>query len=174
MSSSIKPLAHRRKRVRFETENSSDPSISEESALAPTSAADDSTAASDLESDSDSELSESSEEPSSDSSSEDEEEEDATSDAELQEQEGNHGVINLRAGQGKKPTMKLDKDELGPDIRHFLKDFLPQLKAANDELEAQKKAGTLKDKEIDMTDDKEGEPYIEMVSGDLCAKTCPG
>jgi hypothetical protein len=172
MSSSAKPLAHRRKRVRFETDNSSDPSISEESALAPTSVADDSTVASDLESDSESELSESSEEPSSDSSSEDEEE-DATSDAELQEQEGNNGVINLRAGQGKKPTMKLNKDELGPDIRDFLKDFLPQLKAANDELEAQKKAGTLKDKEIDMTDEKEGEPYIEMVSGRMQDKGCP-
>jgi hypothetical protein len=33
--------------------------------------------------------------------------------------------------------MKLDKDELGPDIRSFLKDFLPQLKDANDELESQ-------------------------------------
>lgn len=174
MSSSNNTLAHRRKRVRFQTGDSSDPSISEESALAPTSIADDSTAASDFGSDSDSELSESSEEPSSESSSEDEDEEDATSDAELQEQEGNNGVINLRAGQGKKPTMKLDKDELGPDIRDFLKDFLPQLKAANDELEAQKKAGTLKDKEIDMAEDKECEPYIEMVRGATCGKGHPG
>jgi hypothetical protein len=163
MAGTNNTLAHRRKRVRFETDGSSEPSISEESALAPTSVADDSTVASDFGSDSDSELSESSEEPSSESSSEDEEEEDAASDAELREQEGNNGVINLRAGQGKKPTMKLDKEELGPDIRDFLKDFLPQLKAANDELEAQKKAGTLKSREIDMADAEEGEPYIEMV-----------
>lgn len=164
MSGTKEPLAHRRKRVRFEADASSDPSISEESALASTSAADDSTVASDFGSDSDSELAESSEEPSSDSSSEDEDEEDAASDAELHEPKGSNGVVNLRAGQGKKPTMKLDKKELGPDIRDFLKDFLPQLKAANDELEAQRKAGTLKGREIDMTDAEEPEQYIEMVS----------
>jgi hypothetical protein len=69
----------------------------------------------------------------------------------------------LRAGQGTKPVMKLSKKEMGPDIRTFLKDFLPQLKAANDELMAHKKAGTLKSREIDMTDADEAEEYIEMV-----------
>ncbi|EAT82306.1 hypothetical protein HBH56_108460 [Parastagonospora nodorum] len=165
MSGTKDSLAHRRKRVRFEADASSDPSISEESALASTSVADDSTVTSDFGSDSDSELSESSEEPSSDSSSEDEDDEDAASDAELHEHKGNNGVVNLRAGQGKKPTMKLNKEELGPDIRDFLKDFLPQLKAANDELEAQRKAGTLKSREIDMTDAEEADQYIEMDLG---------
>jgi hypothetical protein len=153
--------AHRRKRVRFDTDDSSEPSISDESALASTNAADDSTIASDFGSDSDSDLSESSEEPSSESSSEDEED-DAASDMELEEQAGKDGVVNLRLG--KKPTMKLDKDELGPDIRTFLKDFLPQLKAANDELEAQRKAGTLESKMIDANEEP-GEQYIEMVIG---------
>jgi hypothetical protein len=153
--------AHRRKRVRFDTDDSSEPSISDESALASTNAADDSTIASDFGSDSDSDLSESSEEPSSESSSEDEED-DAASDMELEEQAGKDGVVNLRVG--KKPTMKLDKDELGPDIRTFLKDFLPQLKAANDELEAQRKAGTLESKMIDANEEP-GEQYIEMVKG---------
>tara|TARA_R110002003_G_scaffold31_5_gene1892 strand:- start:15996 stop:16487 length:492 start_codon:yes stop_codon:yes gene_type:complete len=153
--------AHRRKRVRFDADDSSEPSISDESALASTNAADDSTIASDFGSDSDSDLSESSEEPSSESSSQ-EEEDDAASDMELEEQAGKDGVVNLRLG--KKPTMKLDKDELGPDIRTFLKDFLPQLKAANDELEAQRKAGTLESKMIDANDET-GEQYIEMVRG---------
>lgn len=151
--------AHRRKRVRFDADDSSEPSISDESALASTNAADDSTIASDYGSDSDSVLSSSSEEPSSESSSEDEQG-DAASDMSLEEQEGKDGVINLRVG--KKPTMKLDKDELGPDIRIFLKDFLPQLKAANEELEAQRKAGTLGSRMIDANEET-GEQYIEMV-----------
>ncbi|KAH7067262.1 hypothetical protein BKA63DRAFT_570572 [Paraphoma chrysanthemicola] len=154
--------AHRRKRVRFDTDDSSEPSISDESALASTNAADDSTVASDFDSNSDSELSESSEEPSSESSSEDEED-DAASDMDLEEQQGEDGVVNVRIG--KKPTMKLDKDELGPDIGSFLKEFLPQLKAANDELEAQRKAGTLDSKMIDAGEEEDAEQYIEMDLG---------
>jgi len=153
--------AHRRKRVRFEADDSSEPSISDESALASSNAADDSTAASDYDTDSESSLSDSSEEPSSESSSEDEDD-DAASDDNLEKHEGNNGVINLRAGQGKKPSMKLDQEELGPDIRTFLKDFLPQLKAANEEVEKQRQAGTLKG--IDADEAEEDEPYIEMVS----------
>jgi hypothetical protein len=38
------------------------------------------------------------------------------------------------------------------------------LKAANDELMAAKKAGTLKSREIDMVDAEEEKEYIEMVS----------
>jgi len=150
--------------VRFSNEPSS-PSASSESALASTNAADDSTTnPSDLgTSDSDSELSESSEEPSSEeSSSEEEEEDDDDEDTEMEEPEGQDGVVNLRANRGKKPVMRLGDEDLGPDIRDFLKDFLPQLKAANDELEAQKKAGTLKS--LDAGPEDEGEPYIEMVS----------
>jgi hypothetical protein len=166
MSRPANTSPHRPKRVRFEAEDSSKPSISDESALAPTSVANGSTAASDDDSDSGSELSESSEEPSSESSSEDEDE-DAALDVDMGKQKGRDGIINLRAGQGKKPVMRLNKNELGPDIRIFLKDFLPQLKAANDELEAQRKAGTLKSREIDMTDAEDVEQYIEMVSVEL-------
>jgi hypothetical protein len=149
--------AQQPKRVRFQPANGS-------TAKKSAPAADDSTVASDNGSDSDSELSESSEDPSSESESEEEsEDEDAMLDAAPQKKQASNGVTNLRAGQGTKPVMKLSKKEMGPDIRTFLKDFLPQLKAANDELMAHKKAGTLKSREIDMTDADEAEEYIEMV-----------
>lgn len=141
--------------------------MSSESALASTTAADD-TATNPTDyatSDTDSTLSESSEEPSSDeSSSEDDDDDDDGEDTEMEldEPKGADGVVNLRANRGKKPIMKLSKEEMGPDIRDFLKDFLPRLKAANEELEAQKRAGTLKS--MDAEDQDEGEPYIEMVS----------
>ena len=151
--------SHRRKRVRFSGDDSSEPSISDESALVPTSVADESTDASNYNSDSESDLSESSEEPSDDSSSE---EESDNADTEMEDSTEPDEVVNLRANRGTKPVMKLDQDELGPDIRTFLKDFLPQLKAANEELEAQKKAGTLQS--LDAVSGEEGEPYIEMVS----------
>ncbi|KAI4954245.1 hypothetical protein J4E91_001955 [Alternaria rosae] len=161
-------VAHRSKRVRFSNEpESSPPSISSDPALASTNAADDSTTnASDFgTSDSDSELSESSEEPSSNESSSEEEEDDGEdTEMELEEPLSQDGVVNLRANRGTKPVMKLGNDDLGPDIRGFLKDFLPQLKAANEELEAQKKAGTLKSLESVEGQD-EGEPYIEMDLG---------
>jgi hypothetical protein len=150
----------RPKRVRFQTSGSSDP--------AATSTADDSAVGSDQDSDS-SELSESSEDPSSESSDEDEDE---ALDVDMNERQGKDGVTNLRAGQGKKPTMKFDRTKLGPDIRIFLKDFLPQLKAANDELESHRKAGTLKSREIDMTDADDVEEYIEMVSQTLEGGMC--
>ncbi|KAL1797738.1 hypothetical protein ACET3X_004344 [Alternaria dauci] len=166
-------VAHRSKRVRFSNEpESSPPSMSSDSALASTNAAADSTTnASDFgSSDSDSELSESSEEPSSDESSSEKEDDDADSgdgentDMELEEPTSQDGIVNLRANRGKKPIMRLGEEELGPDIRGFLKDFLPQLKAANEELEAQKKAGTLKSLDSPDAHD-EGEPYIEMDLG---------
>lgn len=120
-------------------------------------------------SDSESELSESSEEPSSESSSEDEsdvEESKSTAEAKQQARRGkSDGITNLRAGQGQKPIMRINKDDMGPDIRDFLKDFLPQLKAANEELVAHRKAGTLKSREIDMVDAPEEEEYIEMDLG---------
>lgn len=109
-------------------------------------------------------MSDSSSDPSSESSSEDDEsdeDEDTASESNLPDHTGRNGITSLRAGQGKKPTMRLDQDELGPDIRDFLKDFLPQLKKANEELEEQKRAGTLKG--IDDEDGVEGETYIEMV-----------
>lgn len=129
----------------------------------------------DSASDSDSELSESSEDPSSESSSEDENDTEQSKSTNAKQQarrRKNDGITNLRAGQGQKPIMRLDKNELGPDIRDFLKDFLPQLKAANEELVAHRKAGTLKSREIDMVDAPEEEEYIEMVSF-LPPKTIP-
>jgi hypothetical protein len=131
---------------------------------------DDSTNASEVDSDSESEISDSSEEPSSDSSSdEDSEPESETESAsDVASADNEDGVIKLRANRGKKPRMKISKAELGPDLRPFLKDFLPQLKAANDELEAAKLAGTLKDKTIeeDGEDQDDGErQYIEMDLG---------
>ncbi|OAL05566.1 hypothetical protein IQ06DRAFT_312904 [Phaeosphaeriaceae sp. SRC1lsM3a] len=122
----------------------------------------------DSASDSDSELSESSEDPSSESSSEDENDTEQSKSTNAKQQarrRKNDGITNLRAGQGQKPIMRLDKNELGPDIRDFLKDFLPQLKAANEELVAHRKAGTLKSREIDMVDAPEEEEYIEMDLG---------
>ncbi|KAF9700522.1 hypothetical protein EKO04_001895 [Ascochyta lentis] len=157
-------LADRRKRAKVSPENSSEPSLSRQqgSTTKPQTAPAESTDASDLNSgDESSELSESSEEPSDLSSSEDEDE-NAHVDVETPKEPE---VVNLRANRGKKPTYKLDQEEFGPDIRTFLKDFLPQLKAANEELEAQRKEGTLKKREIDTVDAEEDEQYIEMNLG---------
>ena len=133
--------------------------------------------ATDTNTDSESELSESSEEPSDLSSSDEEDdgedddeadhagEDSKSTQMELDEHQQQDEVVNLRANRGQKPTFKLSEDELGPDIRTFLKDFLPQLKAANEELEAQRKAGTLKKREIDAVDADEDKEYIEMVCG---------
>ncbi|KAF5846336.1 hypothetical protein GGP41_003743 [Bipolaris sorokiniana] len=164
-------VPHRTKSVRFSNEPTSSPSMSSQSALASTNAIGDTvTNASDYgTSDTDSTLSESSEEPSSDESSSEEEDDDDENDdgedteMELDEAKGTDGVVNLRANRGTKPIMKLTKAEMGPDIRGFLKDFLPRLKAANEELEAQKRAGTLR--RLDAEDQQEGEPYIEMDLG---------
>jgi hypothetical protein len=159
----VAPLAHRRKHAKASPENSSEPSVAEStSAVKATGTAAKSSDVNDANSESESELSESSEEPSDLSSSEDEDADESTKmDVEPQREPD---VVNLRANRGKKPTYKLDEEELGPDIRTFLKDFLPQLKAANEELEAQRKEGTLKKREIDAVDGEEDEQYIEMVS----------
>lgn len=164
MTSSATPqLAHRNKRTKASTENSpessarSDSDLATKASRAPTK----STEADHVGSaDESSELSESSEEPSDLSSSEDEEEGSTKMDVEEPKEPD---VVNLRANRGQKPTYKLDDEELGPDIRTFLKDFLPQLKAANEELEAERNKGTLKKREIDVVEGDEDEQYIEMV-----------
>jgi hypothetical protein len=164
MTSPVAPLAHRRKRSKVSPENSSEPSVSSksESTLKASSAPTETTDASDLNSGGESsELSESSEEPSDLSSSEDEDEESTKMDAAASTEPE---VVNLRANRGQKPTYKLDEEDLGPDIRTFLKDFLPQLKAANEELEAERKQGTLKKREIDAVEGEDDEQYIEMVT----------
>jgi len=134
--------------------------MSEDSALASTSVGEPSTEASDLDSDASSELSSSSEEPSDESSSSDDasDDDDDGNDTEMEDM-----VENLRVNRGTKPVMRLDHEHLGPDIRSFLKDFLPQLKAANDELERQKQAGTLRS--LDAGPEEDGAPYIEMDLG---------
>lgn len=157
------PLAHRRKRAKVSPDNSSETSISSksDSTVKASNAIGQSTDASDLNSDDESsELSESSEEPSDLSSSEDEDAESTKMDTETPKEPE---VVNLRANRGTKPTYRLDEEELGPDIRTFLKDFLPQLKAANEELEAQRKEGTLKKRVIESVDADEDQQYIEMV-----------
>jgi hypothetical protein len=166
MSAQVSPQdAHPSKRSELSPKHSAEPAMSD----APAAAAP--AQATDANTDSESELSESSEEPSdlssSDEDDEDQDEERAednkSTQMELDGQEDKDEVVNLRANRGQKPTFKLDQDELGPDIRTFLKDFLPQLKAANEELEAQRKAGTLKKREIDAVDADEDKEYIEMV-----------
>lgn len=162
MTSPAAPLAHRRKRSKLSTEKSSEPPISSkpDSTVKASDPPAEPTDASDLNSDDESsELSESSEEPSDLSSSEDEDEERTNMDAAAPTEPE---IVNLRANRGQKPTYKLDED-LGPDIRTFLKDFLPQLKAANEELEAERKQGTLKKREIDAVEGEDNEQYIEMV-----------
>jgi hypothetical protein len=153
-------VPHRHKRVRFSPNGSSEPSVSD---LASTTGASSTTNASDYGSDGDSsDVSPSSDEPSDDSSSS-EEDEDEGEDTEMEEETEQDGVVILRANRGKKPVMKLaDDEDHGPDIRSFLKDFLPKLKESNEELERQRKAGTLKS--LDDGGEEEGEPYIEMVS----------
>lgn len=156
-------LVHRRKRTKTSPENSSEPSVSSksDSTVKVATAPAESTVASDLNSgDESSELSESSEEPS-DLSSSDNDDESTEMDVEAPKEPE---IVNVRANRGTKPTYKLDEDEFGPDIRVFLRDFLPQLKAANEELEAERKQGTLKNREIDAVDGDEDKQYIEMVS----------
>jgi hypothetical protein len=159
--------AHRAKRVKVHHNSSPEPStISEDSALIPTSVPDEEyTDDSEFDSDISSELSESSDEPSDDSSDEED------SEAKNATTPGTEAVVNLRANRGKKPVMRLHKGEVGEDIRPFLKDFLPKLKAANEELEAQRRAGTLERVEMEekadvaMEDEDDGEEqYIELVS----------
>ncbi|KAF2681637.1 hypothetical protein K458DRAFT_391593 [Lentithecium fluviatile CBS 122367] len=152
----------RTKRPKLQHDSSPEPStVSDDSALAPT--ADASHVDNDMYMSS--EVSESSEEPSDDSGDDDSEMDDAEEDEGDEEHDG-EDVVNLRANRGQKPVMRFDKDEM-EDIRPFLKDFLPKLKAANEELEAQKQAGTLETAEL-AQEDGEGddeEQYIELNLG---------
>lgn len=165
--------SHRRTRSRLtppsaaDSSSTSEPSVtSDTSALVPTSVPEDSTDATVAEHDSDTEsdLSESSEDPSSDSSSDNESNsnsDDAESDNEVENAGDENDRVNLPANRGSKPVMKLRDGELGEDVRPWLKEFLPRLRAANEELEKERKTGALKDKVIER-EDEEGQ-YIEMV-----------
>lgn len=119
-------------------------------------------AKSETESDDDSWISESSEDPSDES---DEDSSEAGEDDHEKDEQEDGGVVNLRANRGVKPDYKISGDEDLEDIRPFLKDFLPKLKAANEELEAQKRAGKLQTSELTGEGERDGEEhYIEMVS----------
>jgi hypothetical protein len=144
-------------------------------APAPTGVPRDAAEESDAESDDGSWLSESSEEPSDESSEgsegsseveDDDEHGRDTDDAGVQRDVAE--VVNLRANMGKRPAFKLPGEEGLEDIRPFLRDFLPRLKAANEELETQKAAGQLQTSEITGDEEAEGEePYIELVRSPL-------
>jgi hypothetical protein len=159
---------HRRTRTKFTSSGPSSASeqyISDVTALLPSNVPAEPTAASDSDDGDDSELSSSSEDPSSESSSDEESDEDSAGD--LEESRDENGVINLPANRGRKPKMRMPKEDLGPDIRDFLKDFLPQLKAANEDLERSRRAGTLKEMTIEAAGERgeaEGQ-YIEMDLG---------
>lgn len=141
----------------------------DEPAPVPTSVPGDAAEASGSESGYESWVSESSEEPSDESSEDDSSEaEDDIDGNEMDEEDAGQDaveVVNIRANRGQKPDYKLPGDEELEDIRPFLKDFLPKLKAANEELEAQKKAGKLQTSEMIGDEGGDGEEqYIEMVS----------
>ncbi|KAF2276350.1 uncharacterized protein EI97DRAFT_458291 [Westerdykella ornata] len=164
----VKICDHRRTRPKLGTPASNESAVPARSAsrAASTSGASD---IRDMDSEGSSELSESSEEPSSESSSDaasesTSDDDDDDSGSETADERNESGPVNLRANRGEKPHMRISKDELGPDIRDFLKDFLPQLKAANEELEAERQAGTLENRKIETEGDGEGE-YIEMNLG---------
>jgi len=109
--------------------------------------------------DSDSELSTSSEEPSSDSESEDSDSEIDTSDRASTVDDG-ETIVNVRPGS--KPEMTLESLKGG--LKSRLKAFIPELKAANQELEKEKVDGSIERRNIEHVDEDEG-PYIEMDLG---------
>ncbi|KAF1994894.1 hypothetical protein P154DRAFT_539171 [Amniculicola lignicola CBS 123094] len=136
--------------------------VSDDSVLLPSSISEPSSDASeaDSDSDSDSELSVSSEDPSSDS-----DDDESEMDIDKHEEDADR-ITNLRANQGQKPTIRLSEVDLGPDLRPWLEDFLPKLKAANEELEVERAAGTLAKRAIEIDDDQVGEgQHIEMNLG---------
>ncbi|KAJ4356617.1 uncharacterized protein N0V89_004653 [Didymosphaeria variabile] len=159
----------KRLKTNHESSDSATSTVSLEPKTLSTSAPEVTKGSSDHESDDESWVSESSEEPSEESSEEDSSEAQDDDEREMDEegvQQDAEEVVNLRANRGKRPDFKLPGDEELDDIRPFLKDFLPKLKAANEELEAQKKAGTLQSSEIIGDEEADGEEqYIEMNLG---------
>jgi hypothetical protein len=110
---------------------------------------------------SDSEVSTSSEDPSSSSEDDDSDDESDTSDrASAQDHEE---ITNVRPGT--KPEMKLEA--LGGGLLQRLRTFLPALEAANQELEKEKKDGTIERRNIERVEEGEG-PFIEMVTRSGC------
>jgi len=98
------------------------------------------------------------EEDDGDESSSSSEESNGASDVSNEDKEEGDTIINV--GGAKKPTMRLPTS----DLKSRLSTFLPQLAAANAELEILKENGGLKDRQIDNVQDGEGD-YIEMDLG---------
>lgn len=113
--------------------------------------------------DSDSELSSSSEEPSSESEDDSDNESDTTDRASTQD---NESITNLRPGT--KPNMKLGTLKGG--LLQRLKTFIPELAAANQELEKERLDGTIERRNIERVGEGDG-PFIELVSGQYSSAT---
>lgn len=64
-------------------------------------------------------------------------------------------------------VMRLGRDEMerGKNLRERLKDFLPQIAAANEELERERSAGTLGARNMEDVDEEAQEEFIEMNLG---------
>lgn len=112
--------------------------------------------------DSDSDLSTSSEDPSSESDDDDDgsdsdNESDTTDRALTQDSEA---ITDLRPGT--KPNMKLGALKGG--LLQRLKTFIPELAAANQELDKERLNGTIERRNIERVDEGDG-PFIELVSG---------
>ncbi|KAF2762587.1 hypothetical protein EJ05DRAFT_481510 [Pseudovirgaria hyperparasitica] len=112
-----------------------------------------------------SEVSDSSDDPSSDSESS--ESDDEMSDGEsIAEDDDIVTVVPL--GQRKtKPPFRLDEDERnnGKSLRERTRDFLQQMKAANEALEHDRLEGKLSEYQFEVTDDAQEGQYIEMNLG---------
>lgn len=138
------------------TDSNSDSSyVSAAAAVFSDSDIDSDTARSDV--DSDSAMSTSSEDPSSDSSSSGEESEDEDSEMTNNGTPAGDERINLRPGS--KPN--ITKGKARSELLGKLKSFLPDLEAANKDLEREREEGTLGDRNMENFDG-EG-PHIEMV-----------
>ena len=141
-------------------------SVSEDSALFSTEhSSGNETANSDLDSTSSSAISESSDDTSSGSDSESESVngEDGSEDESMSEAEVEIVTLPLPK-KAKKPTIKA-VEVVGQevDLGARLKRFLPQLAAANQELETYRAAGMLKERNLEVVDEEAGKEYIEMV-----------
>jgi len=108
---------------------------------------------------SESELSISSEDPSSESSSDGEGEANSDSDH-ASVVDGGEEITNVRVGS--KPTMK--REDTAASLIQRLQHFIPEMKAANQELEKERAAGTLERRNIEKVEDEEGQ-HIEMNLG---------
>jgi len=142
--------------------------VSEDSALFSTEhSSGNETANSDLDSTSSSAVSESSDDTSSGSDGENESMsgEDGSEDESMSEAEVKIVTLPLPK-KAKKPAIKA-VEVMGQevDLGARLKRFLPQLAAANQELETYRAAGMLKERNLEVVDEEAGEEYIEMDLG---------